>query len=306
MTVEEHLTEDGQGRINTGLDVVKKTKEGANAPVALITGTSSGFGMLTAITLAKQGYLVVATMRDLSRKEELARLAEQAGITERLQYVQLDVTDAVSVDKAVGTVLQTNGRIDMLVNNAGFAVGGFIEEVSMDDWRRQMETNLFGLIAVTRAVLPMMREQKQGLIVNLSSVSGLSGFPGYAPYAASKFAVEGFTESLRHEMSSFGVRVVLVEPGAYRTPIWNKGLGEIHRNEDSPYKHKLDAVLRYSKHASETAPDPQEVADLIGRIARMRAPRLRYALGKGSRVLIVGKALLPWKWLERIIARGLR
>ncbi|WP_339300217.1 SDR family oxidoreductase [Paenibacillus sp. FSL R5-0623] len=306
MTADEHLTEDGQGRINTGHDAVKKTKERANTPVALITGTSSGFGMLTAITLAKQGYRVVATMRDLSRREELVKLAEQAGLAERLQYVQLDVTDAESVQEAVGSVLLNNGRIDMLVNNAGFAVGGFIEEVLMEDWRRQMETNLFGLIAVTRAVLPVMREQKQGLIINLSSVSGLSGFPGYAPYAASKFAVEGFTESLRHEMSSFGVRVVLVEPGAYRTPIWNKGLGEIHRNEDSPYKHKLDAVLRYSQHASETAPDPQEVADLIGRIARIRAPRLRYALGKGSRVLIIGKAVLPWKWLERIIARGLK
>ncbi|WP_245837962.1 SDR family oxidoreductase [Paenibacillus sp. FSL H7-0942] len=306
MTVEGNLTEAGQGRINAGSDVVKKTKEGTNAPVALITGTSSGFGMLTAITLAKQGYLVVATMRDLSRREELVKLAEQAGLADRLQYVQLDVTDAESVQKAVRSVLHNNGRIDMLVNNAGFAVGGFIEEVSMEDWRRQMETNLFGLIAVTRAVLPVMREQKQGLIVNLSSVSGLSGFPGYAPYAASKFAVEGFTESLRHEMSSFGVRVVLVEPGSYRTPIWNKGLGEIHQSEDSPYKHKLDAVLRYSKHASETAPDPQEVADLIGRIARMRAPRLRYALGKGSRVLIIGKVLLPWKWLEWIIARGLK
>ncbi|MEK4361359.1 SDR family oxidoreductase [Paenibacillus sp. FSL M8-0212] len=306
MTAEEHLTKDGQGQINTGLDAVKKTKEGANAPVALITGTSSGFGMLTAITLAKQGYRIVATMRDLSRREELVKLAEQAGVAKRLQYVQLDVTDAESVQKAVGSVLLNSGRIDMLVNNAGFAVGGFIEEVSMEDWRRQMETNLFGLIAVTRAVLPVMREQKQGLIINLSSVSGLSGFPGYAPYAASKFAVEGFTESLRHEMSSFGVRVVLVEPGAYRTPIWNKGLGEIHRSEDSPYKHKLDSVLRYSQLASETAPDPQEVADLIGRIARMRAPRLRYALGKGSRVLIIGKAVLPWKWLEWIIARGLK
>ncbi|WP_353959116.1 SDR family oxidoreductase [Paenibacillus sp. PK1-4R] len=292
--------------MNTGLDSVSKTKERDNAPVALITGTSSGFGMLTAITLAKQGYRVVATMRDLSRREELVKLAKRAGVAKRLQYVQLDVTDAESVQKAVRSVLLNNSRIDMLVNNAGFAVGGFIEEVSMEDWRRQMETNLFGLIAVTRAVLPVMREQKQGLIINLSSVSGLSGFPGYAPYAASKFAVEGFTESLRHEMSSFGVRVVLVEPGAYRTPIWNKGLGEIHRSENSPYKHKLDAVLRYSKHASETAPDPQEVADLIGRIARMRAPRLRYALGKGSRVLIIGKALLPWKWLERIIARGLK
>ncbi|WP_433583360.1 SDR family oxidoreductase [Paenibacillus amylolyticus] len=306
MTVQEHQTEVKQGRIDTASDVMKKRKEGANAPVALITGTSSGFGMLTAITLAKQGYRVVATMRDLSRREELVKLAEQAGVAERMQYVQLDVTDAESVDKAVGTALLNNGRIDILVNNAGFAVGGFIEEVSMEEWRRQMDTNLFGLIAVTRAVLPVMREQKQGLIVNLSSVSGLSGFPGYAPYAASKFAVEGFTESLRHEMSSFGVRVVLVEPGAYRTPIWNKGLGEIHRSEDSPYKHKLDAVLRYSQHASETAPDPQEVADLIGRIARMRAPRLRYALGKGSRVLIIGKAVLPWKWLEWIIARGLK
>ncbi|MGO4530563.1 SDR family oxidoreductase [Paenibacillus sp. 2TAF8] len=279
---------------------------GDQHPVALITGTSSGFGMLTAITLAKQGYRVIATMRDLSRKGELSNRAEEAGVTDRLYYVQLDVTDSESVQTAVDKVLQQYGRIDMLVNNAGFAVGGFIEEVSMEDWRRQIETNLFGLIAVTRTVLPVMREQKRGLIVNLSSVSGLSGFPGYAPYAASKFAVEGFSESLRHEMSSFGIRVVLVEPGAYRTPIWNKGLGEIHQKENSPYKHKLDAVLRYSKQASETAPDPQEVADLIGRIARMRAPRLRYALGKGSRLLIIGKALLPWKWLEWLIARGLQ
>ncbi|PAD31748.1 SDR family oxidoreductase [Paenibacillus sp. 7523-1] len=285
--------------------MVQNTK-GETAPVALITGTSSGFGMLTAITLAKQGYRVAATMRDLSRNEQLVQLAEQAGIADRLHYMCLDVTDSDSVQAAVAAVLQMYGRIDMLVNNAGFAIGGFIEEVTMDDWRRQMETNLFGLIAVTRAVLPVMREQKRGLIINLSSVSGLSGFPGYAPYAASKFAVEGFTESLRHEMASFGVRVVLVEPGAYRTPIWNKGLGEIHRDDNSPYKEKLDAVLRYSAHAGQTAPDPQEVADLIARIARMRAPRLRYALGKGSRVLIVGKTLLPWKWLEWIIARALK
>lgn len=290
----------------SGVEETRTLKHGSERPVALITGTSSGFGMLTAITLAKQGYLAAATMRDLSRKGELVNRAEEAGVTDGLHYLQLDVTDSESIQTAVDTVIQQYGRIDILVNNAGFAVGGFIEEVSMEDWRRQMETNLFGLIAVTRAVLPVMRQQKQGLIVNLSSVSGLSGFPGYAPYAASKFAVEGFTESLRHEMSSFGIRVVLVEPGAYRTPIWKKGLGEIHRNENSPYKHKLDAVLQYSRHASETAPDPQEVAELIARIARMRAPRLRYALGKGSRMLIIGKALLPWKWLERIIARALR
>ncbi|MGF9698037.1 SDR family oxidoreductase [Paenibacillus sp. MABNR03] len=286
-------------------ELVQKTKV-ETAPVTLITGTSSGFGMLTAISLAKQGYRVAATMRDLSRNGELVNLAEQAGVADRLHYMRLDVTDSDSIQAAVATVLQIYGRIDMLVNNAGFAVGGFIEEVSMDDWRRQMETNLFGLIGMTRAVIPVMRKQQQGLIINLSSVSGLSGFPGHAPYAASKFAVEGFTESLRHEMTSFGIRVVLVEPGAYRTPIWDKGLGEIHRSDDSPYKDKLDAVLRYSRHAGQTAPDPQEVADLIVRIARMRSPRLRYALGKGSRLLIIGKTLLPWKWLEWIIARGLK
>ena len=277
-----------------------------NAPVALITGTSSGFGMLTAISLAKRGYLVVATMRDLSRKEAIMRLAAEAGITDQLRYIRLDVTDPDSVTDAMDEILRQYGRIDMLVNNAGFAVGGFIEEVPMADWRRQIETNLFGLIEVTRAVLPVMRKQRSGFIINISSVSGLSGFPGYAPYATSKFAVEGFTESLRHEMSPFGIKAVLVEPGAYRTPIWNKGIGEIRQQEQSPYSKQLKAVLRYSRRTGETAPDPQEVADLIARIGRMRSPRLRYALGKGSRLLIIGKALLPWKWFEWIIARGLK
>lgn len=277
-----------------------------NAPVALITGTSSGFGMLTAISLAKSGYLVVATMRDLSRKEAIMRLAAEAGISNQLRYIRLDVTDPDSITEAMDEILRQFGRIDMLVNNAGFAVGGFIEEVPMADWRRQMETNLFGLIEVTRAVLPVMRKQRSGFIINISSVSGLSGFPGYAPYATSKFAVEGFTESLRHEMSPFGIKAVLIEPGAYRTPIWNKGIGEIRQQEQSPYSKQLDAVLRYSRRTGETAPDPQEVADLIVRVGQMRSPRLRYALGKGSRLLIIGKALLPWKWFEWIIARGLK
>lgn len=168
-----------------------------------------------------------------------------------------------------------------------------------------METNLFGLIGVTREVLPGMRVRKDGLIINLSSVSGLSGFPGYGPYAASKFAVEGFTESLRHEMRPWGVKVVLVEPGAYRTPIWGKGLDNIRNREDSPYKEQLDAVLNYSRRASQTAPNPQDVADQIARIVRMRSPRLRYALGKDSGMLIFAKSILPWKWLEWAIARGL-
>ncbi|WP_339315754.1 SDR family oxidoreductase [Paenibacillus sp. FSL R10-2734] len=274
--------------------------------VALITGTSSGFGLLTALKLAGQGFKVVATMRDLSRKGELEQQAEQAGLLKQLHFMTMDVTDSDSIQAVISSVHETFGRIDVLVNNAGFAIGGFIEEISMEEWRQQMETNFFGLVAVTKAVLPVMREQRSGTIINVGSISGLSGFPGYAPYAASKFAVEGFSESLRHEMSPYGIRVVLIEPGSFRTPIWGKGMEQIRRSEDSPYRERLDAVLRYSKHTAETAPDPRQVADLIGRITEMKSPRLRYPIGKGTRILILGKMLLPWKWLERIIAKELR
>lgn len=275
-------------------------------PVALITGTSSGFGLLTALTLARRGYRVIATMRDLERKNELVQQAEQAGVLDRLHLLALDVTDEASVASAIHAVTQHYGRVDVLVNNAGFAVGGFVEEVGMEAWREQMETNFFGLIAVTKAVLPIMRAQRSGLIINVSSVSGLTGFPGYGPYAASKFAVEGFSESLRQEMLSYGVRVVLVEPGSFRTPIWGKGIAGIHSPEGSPYQARLEEVLRYSRRSAETAPDPQEVADLIARITAKRTPRLRYPVGRGSRLLMIGKALLPWKVLEGIISKSLR
>ncbi|WP_251037860.1 SDR family oxidoreductase [Paenibacillus albidus] len=284
---------------------MKANTSRAEGAVALITGTSSGFGLLTAVTLAAKGYTVIATMRNLNRKEGLERQAAQAGVLQGIHMVGMDVTDEDSISAAVTDIYRNFGRIDLLINNAGLAVGGFVEEVSMEDWRLQMETNFFGLVAVTRAVLPVMRRQGHGTIVNIGSVSGLAGFPGYAPYAASKFAVEGFSESLRHEMRPFGIHVVLLEPGSYRTPIWNKGIGHIRRTAGSPYETMLDSVLNYSRKSAETAPDPQEVADLIGYITTLKAPRLRYPIGKGARLLIVGKTLLPWKWLERIIARGL-
>jgi NAD(P)-dependent dehydrogenase (short-subunit alcohol dehydrogenase family) len=281
-------------------------REHSKEQVALITGTSSGFGLLTAVTLARKGFKVAATMRDLSRNSELEQQARQAGVLDRIYFIRMDVTDQDSIQIAVAKVIETFGRIDVLVNNAGYAVGGFVEEVTMEQWRGQMETNFFGLVAVTKSVLPVMRGQQSGTIINVGSVSGLSGFPGYAPYAASKFAVEGFSESLRHEMSGFGVKVVIVEPGSFRTPIWDKGMDSIHSKPDSPYKERLDAVLRYSKKTAETAPDPQQVADVIGQIAVMRSPRLRYPVGKGSRLMSWGKILLPWKWLERLIDLGLR
>lgn len=274
-------------------------------PVALITGASSGFGLLTAVALARRGYQVAATMRDPGRAGELLELAQREQVADAVVPLRLDVTDGESIHQAISEVMAHFGQIDLLVNNAGFALGGYIEELSLEDWRRQMETNFFGLIAVTKAVLPQMRERGAGCIINVSSVSGKVGFPGYGPYAASKFAVEGYSESLRHEMSPYGVRVVLVEPGAFRTAIWNKGLEQIVSPEHSPYRDRLEAVLHYSRLAGQKAPEPGQVADLIARIAAKRSPRLRYSVGQGARAMLWWKERLPWKWFERIVARVL-
>lgn len=284
----------------------------ANSPpteqplVALITGASSGFGLLTAVALAKQGYQVAATMRDPGKAGELLELARKEQVADAVIPLQLDVTDSDSIRQAVEEIMAWFGQIDLLVNNAGFAVGGYIEELSLEDWRQQMETNFFGVVAMTKAVLPQMRERRSGCIINVGSVSGRVGFPGYGPYAASKFAVEGYSESLRHEMSPYSVRVVLVEPGAFRTEIWHKGLARIVSHENSPYRERLEAVLRYSRLAGQKAPDPIQVANLIARIAAKRSPRLRYPVGQGASAMLWGKERLPWKWLEWIVGRALK
>jgi NAD(P)-dependent dehydrogenase (short-subunit alcohol dehydrogenase family) len=283
-------------------DVVKPKGE----RIAVITGTSSGFGMLTAIELARKQVRVIATMRDPARSGELLQRAEQAQAADRIEVHRLDVTDPASIEQVVSEVLRAYGRIDILVNNAGYAVGGYVEDVTMDQWRQQMETNFFGLVAMTKSVIPAMRKQGSGLIINIGSISGRIGFPGYAPYSASKFAVEGFSECLRHELSPFGIRVVLVEPGAYRTPIWDKGLSQIPSFADSPYAQRMKAVMQISRKTAQTAPDPQQVADLIGMLIDQPSPRLRYPLGRGVRLSLLGKALMPWKWYERLIERGTR
>jgi len=280
--------------------------QGSEARTALVTGASSGFGLLIALELARRGYRVAAAMRDLSRSDELLRAAEQAGIRRRIETVQLDVTDTASIEAAAADTLARYGRLDVLVNNAGMAVGGFVEEVPMEAWRAQFETNFFGLVAVTRAFLPAMREQRGGKIIQISSVSGRAGFPGFGPYAASKFAVEGFSESLRHETAKHGVQVALVEPGSFRTAIWSKGLAGMHTRPDSPYREELNALLAYTKRTAATAPDPQEVADLVGRLAeRRKLSRVRYPVGRGARLLQLGSGLLPWRWIEAAVKRAL-
>jgi NAD(P)-dependent dehydrogenase (short-subunit alcohol dehydrogenase family) len=294
----DSLAESGSTRRKGGKIMTGKQETRA---VALVTGASSGFGLQASVALARAGFRVVAAMRSPEKRHDLLQTAEAAGVRERIDVRRMDVTDHAGIVQTVEEIAATYGRIDVLVNNAGFAAGGVVEEVDGDTWRAQMETNFFGTVAVTRAVLPHMRRQRRGKIINMSSVSGRTAFPGYAPYAASKFAVEGFTEALRLEVLPFGIHAVLIEPGAYKTEIWRKGFETISMRENSPYRHTLEAVLRFSRRTAETAPPPQEVAAAVVKVALAPAPRLRYPLGRGTAAMSLLRSLLPWKWYERMV-----
>ncbi|MBA2876488.1 oxidoreductase [Thermaerobacillus caldiproteolyticus] len=272
-------------------------------PVAFVTGASSGFGLLTSVALASEGYRVLASMRDLDNKGRLEAAAKEAGVTDRIEIIQLDVTDFSAAEAVIQDVIHRYGRIDLLVNNAGYAAGGFTEELAVEEWRRQFETNFFGLVAVTKAVLPSMRKRRSGKIVNISSISGRIGFPSMGPYVASKFAVEGFSESLRMEMLPYGVHVVLIEPGSYKTDIWSKGMGAVTINPNSPYVKEMKEILKYVNQVADTAPAPDEVIQQIVQVAKSPYPKLRYPVGKGVKLGIVLKNVLPWKWWERIVTK---
>lgn len=272
-------------------------------PVAFITGASSGFGLLASVALAKEGYQVLASMRNLERKESLETAALKANVRDRIEIVQLDVTDSPMAADVIEDAIRRFKRIDVLVNNAGYAAGGFTEELAAEEWQRQFDVNFFGLVTVTKAVLPSMRKQRSGKIINISSISGQIGFPSLGPYAASKFAVEGFSESLRLEMLRYGIHVVLIEPGSYKTEIWSKGLKSFTIHPSSPYKKEMKNILTYIKQTAGTAPAPEKVTRQIVKAAKSPYPKLRYPIGKGVKEAIALKQILPWKWWERLVTK---
>jgi NAD(P)-dependent dehydrogenase (short-subunit alcohol dehydrogenase family) len=190
--------------------------------IAVITGASSGIGLLTAVELGKAGFRVIASMRDLKRRVRLDQAVTAAGISQKVDIRRLDITEFDTIPGFVRDVVRDYGRIDVLVNNAGFAVAGFAEDMKLDEIRLQFETNFFGHVAVTQTVLPTMRQQRSGHIIMISSISGLHGVFSISSYAAAKFALEGWSESLRLEVNALGIKVVLVEPGSFQTDIWTR------------------------------------------------------------------------------------
>ena len=274
--------------------------------IALITGSSSGFGLLTSLELAKAGFRVVATMRDLSRRDRLDQAAVAAGLAGRLDIRALDVTNFEALPAFVDAVVRDCGRLDVLVNNAGFAVAGFAEDIRLEELRRQFDTNFFGAVAMTKAVLPIMRRQHSGHIIMVSSIGGLLGSVSVSSYSASKHALEGWSESLRLEVNALGIKVVLVEPGAYLTDIWTRGavMGEKATQETSP---NIQRILRM-RNRIQALPkrDPIEVARLIASIAQDPNPKLRYLVGRDAKIQLAMKRILPWKSFEKVIANFLK
>jgi NAD(P)-dependent dehydrogenase (short-subunit alcohol dehydrogenase family) len=274
--------------------------------IALITGASSGFGLLTSIELAKAGFRVVATMRDLSRRDRLDQAATAAGVAGQLDIRTLDVTNFDALPGFVDAVVRDHGRLDVLINNAGFAVAGFAEDIKLEELRRQFETNFFGAVAMTKAVLPTMRRQHSGHIIMVSSIGGLLGSVSVSSYSASKHALEGWSESLRLEVNALGIKVVLVEPGAYLTDIWTRGavMGEKATQETSP---NIQRILRMRDRIQALPKrDPIEVARLITSIAQDPNPKLRYLVGRDAKMQLAMKRILPWKRFEKIIANFLK
>jgi NAD(P)-dependent dehydrogenase (short-subunit alcohol dehydrogenase family) len=274
--------------------------------IALVTGASSGFGLLTSIELAKAGFRVVATMRDLGRRERLDQAVAASGVGAKVDVRALDVTKFDTIPSFVDSVVRDYGRLDVLVNNAGFAVAGFAEDIKLDELRMQFETNFFGVVAMTKAALPTMRRQHSGHIIQVSSIVGLHGAVTVSSYSASKHALEGWSESLRMEVNSLGIRVVLVEPGSFQTDIWTRGavMGE---QVTKPTSLNLQRSLRM-RSVIERLPkaDPIMVARLIVAIAQNPNPKLRYLVGRDAKMQLALKRILPWKWHEKVVANFLK
>ena len=272
---------------------------------AIVTGSSSGFGLLCSIELAKSGFDVIATMRNTNKSQQLYDLASEQNVFEHIQVYPLDVTSNESIIdfKQYLTGLKS---VDVLINNAGFAIGGFSEELSINDYRMQFETNFFAVIAVTNAVLPFMRPTGHGRIINMSSISGRMGFPGLSAYVSSKHALEGYSECLRLELKPFGIDVVLIEPGSYQTNIWSS-IDNTKISSHSPYHPYMTKILREMENGKSQHGHPQEVAKLVAQIASQpKTPDFRYPIGVGVKRNLLLKNLLPWKMIENTVMKILK
>ncbi len=271
------------------------------ARVILVTGASSGIGRACAIALSHSGHTVYGTTRR-SPMEVRTEVRQSLDPSCHLEFLQVDVTNDESVRAAVDHILSKAGRIDALVNCAGFGTAAAVEDTRPADFLAVLDTNLLGTLRCCRAVLPHMRSQRSGTIVNVSSIAGRMGIPFQGSYSASKFALEGMSEALRMEVRPFGVNVVLIEPGDFKTGFTDHRQTTVLAKNKTPYKASMCKALSVMEADERGGKTPEPVARLVARILGMRSPRVRYVVGPMSEKIAAGlKCLLPSKWFEQIL-----
>jgi len=255
--------------------------------VAVVTGTSSGIGFETALALAREGYYTYATMRDTTKSDKIKELGKKDNL--KISVLELDVDDESSVKNAIREILGQKQRIDILVNNAGWGLWGCVEDVSVDEFKAQFDTNFFSIIRLIQEVGPTMRTQGSGKIINISSVAGRIGFPASPAYISSKFALEGLSECLRLEMAPFGVDVVIIEPGVIKTNFLNPVKLAKKSESDTAYRDITSKVISGIKMMAEMGTHPKEVADTIVKSIKDDKPLPRYIVGNDASMFLEAK-----------------
>jgi len=255
--------------------------------VAVVTGTSSGIGFETALALARDGYYTYATMRNTAKGDKLKELSSKESL--KIDVLELDVDNENSAKTAIKHILDQKQRIDVLVNNAGWALWGCVEDVSVDEFKTQFETNFFSIIRLIQKVAPTMRKQGSGTIINVSSVVGRIGFPSSSAYISSKFALEGLSESMRFEFAPFGVDVIIIEPGVIKTDFM-KNMKMAKKSElDTVYKDITTKVVSGVKMMVEMGTPPKEVANTIVKAIKDKKPLPRYVVGNDALMFLEAK-----------------
>jgi len=259
--------------------------------IAVVTGSSTGIGFETSLTLARNGFHTYATMRRLKGSrgsEQITDVAKRENLP--LQVIQLDVDNDKSVSDSINTIVKDNGRIDIVINNAGYALAGPFEETSNEEIRAQFETNFFGAVRIMQAAIPIMRKQRSGKIVNITSMGGRIAVPLDSMYHGTKFALEGASESLQYELEPFGIKIILIEPGAVGSNFW-KNLKIASKttspsNIDSPYKQIVNNVSESFKQMEQNTIHSSEVAKVILQAVTSENPDFRYVVGKDATAII--------------------
>ena len=257
--------------------------------VALVTGCSSGIGLETAIALGREGHFTYATMRDVKKSGSLDKIVNDEGLP--IKVLELDVDSEKSVDDAIVKIMEEKGRVDTLINNAGWGMWGAVEDVSIEEFKQQFETNFFSIIRLIQKVAPIMRKQKSGNIVNVSSVAGKIGFPVSPAYISSKFALEGLSECIRFELGPFGINVIIIEPGVIKTNFFDSMKMAKKSNSDSVYNEITSKVVSGVKMMAEMGTEPKEVADTIIKSINEEKPLPRYIVGNDAMMFLEAKKM---------------